>query len=101
MKGQDKTPEKQLHEVEIGNLPEKRMEAKNEKMQGMFTIDLELKNTHREMNNTLEGLNSRITEAEQINDLKESIVEITAAEQNTEKQNENERRQPKRPLGQQ
>ena len=45
MKGQDKTPEKQLNEVEIGNLPEKefrimvlkiipdlgkRMEAKNE-----------------------------------------------------------------------
>ena len=64
------------------------MEAKNEKMQGMFTEDPELKNTHREMNNTLEGLNSRITEAEQINDLKESIVEITVTEQNTEKQNE-------------
>ena len=53
-KGQDKTPEKQLNEVEIGNLPEKelrimisekmiqdlreRMEAKIEKMQEMFTI---------------------------------------------------------------
>ena len=60
-KGQDKTPEKQLNEVEIGNLPEKelrimisekmiqdlreRMEAKIEKMQEMFTKDLqELKN---------------------------------------------------------
>ena len=60
MKEQDKTPEKQLTEVEIGNLPEKefrimrvkmiqdlgkRMEAKIEKMQEMFNKDLEeLKN---------------------------------------------------------
>ena len=80
MKEQDKTPEKQLNEVEIGNLPEKRtqnndgeddpgswerMEAKIEKMQEMFTKDLqELKSKHTEMNDTLEGINSRITEAE-------------------------------------
>ena len=59
MKGQNKIPEKQLNEVDIGNLPEKefrmivkmiqdlrkRMEAKTEKMQEMFTKDLEeLKN---------------------------------------------------------
>ena len=59
MKGQDKIPEKQLNEMEIGNLPEKefrmivkmiqdlrkRMEAKTEKMQEMFTKGLEeLKN---------------------------------------------------------
>ena len=38
------------------------------------------------MNNTLEGINSRITEAEEwINDLEDRIVEITAAEQNIEK----------------
>ena len=61
MKGQDKTPEKQLNEVEIGNLPEKfrimivkikdvgkRMEAKIEKKQEIFTNDLEeLHNKHR------------------------------------------------------
>ena len=52
MKGQDKTPEKQLNEVEIGNLPEKEfiiMIVKMiqdigktvEKMQEMFTEDLE------------------------------------------------------------
>ena len=55
MKEQDKTPKKQLNEVEIGNLPEKefrimrvkiiqdlgkRMEAKIEKMQEMFNKDL-------------------------------------------------------------
>ena len=61
IKEQDKTPEKQLNEVEIGNLPEKefrimivkmiqdlgkRMEAKIEKIQEMFNKDLEeLKNT--------------------------------------------------------
>jgi len=67
MKGQDKTPEKQLNEVEIGNLPEKEfrimivnmiqvlrkgMEAKVEKTQKVFTKDLqELKKKQTEMNN--------------------------------------------------
>ena len=42
-----------------------------EKMQEMFTKDLgELKNKQIEMNNILEGINSRITEAEEwINNL--------------------------------
>ena len=55
MKEQDKTPEKQPNELEIGNLPEKefriiivkviqdirkRMEAKIKKMQEMFNKDL-------------------------------------------------------------
>ena len=60
MKEQGKTPEKQLNEVEIGNLPEKEfsirivkmiqdlrkgVEAKIEKKQEMFNKDLkELKN---------------------------------------------------------
>ena len=88
MKEQDKTPEKQLHKVETGNLPEKefrimivkmiqdlgkRMKAKIEKMQEMFNKHLEeLKNKQTEMNSTitemkttLEGINSRITEAEE------------------------------------
>ena len=107
IKEQDKTPEKQLNEVEIGNLPEKefrimivkmiqnlgqRMEAKIEKMQEMFNKE-ELKNkqtevnsTITEMKNTLEGINSRITEAEeQISDLEDRMVEFTATEQNKEK----------------
>ena len=66
MKEQDKTPEKQLNEVEIGNLSEKefrimtvkmiqnlrkRKEAKIEKMQEMFNKDLdELKNKQKKMN---------------------------------------------------
>ena len=44
------------------------------KMQEMFTKDLEeLKS--KQMNNTLEGINSRITEAEErINDLEDRVV---------------------------
>ena len=58
-----------------------------EKMQEMFTKDLEeLKNKQTEMNNTLEGINSRTTEAEEwINDLEDRMVEITATKQNMEK----------------
>ena len=105
MKGQDKIPEKQLIEVEIGNLPEevtkvivkmiqdlrRRMEAKIEKIQEVFTKDLqELRNKQTEMNNTLEGINSRIREAEaQTNDLEDRMTEITAKEQNIEKRTEN------------
>ena len=64
VKEQDKTPEKQLNEVEIGNCPEKeirimivkmiqdlrkRMEAKIKKMQKMFNKDLEeLKNKQKD-----------------------------------------------------
>ena len=41
------------------------------------------------MNKTLEGINSRISEAEEwINDLENRMVEITAAEQNIPKKNE-------------
>ena len=101
MKGHDKTPEKQLNEVEIGKLPEKefkimivkmiqglrkRMEAKIEMMQEMFIKDLEeLKNKQTEMNSTLEGINSQIIEAkEQIRDHEDRRVEITDAKKNIE-----------------
>ena len=56
-------------------------------MQEMFAKDLEeLKNKQAEMNNTPEGINSRITEAEdQISDMEGRMLEITATEQNIEK----------------
>ena len=45
-----------------------------------------MNNTITEMKNTLEGINSRITEAEEwINDLEDRMVEISAAKQNKEK----------------
>ena len=48
----------------------------------MFTKDLEELEI-KEMNNTLQGINSRITEAEEwISDLLERLVEITAIKQN-------------------
>ena len=51
--------------VKINQDLRKRMVAKIKKMQEMFTKDLEeLKNKQTEMNNTLEGTNRRITEAE-------------------------------------
>ena len=41
-----------------------------------------MNNTITEMKNTLEGINSRITEAEeQISDLEDRMVEFTATEQ--------------------
>ena len=56
-------------------------------MQKMITKDLqELKNKQTEMNNTLEGTNSRITEVEErINNLEDRMVAITASKQNVEK----------------
>ena len=45
-----------------------------------------MNNTISEMKTTLEGINRRITEAEeQISDLDDRMVEFTAAEQNKEK----------------
>ena len=66
----------------------KRMEAKIEVMQEMLTKDLEeLKNKQTEINNILEGIHSRITKAEEwINDQEDRMVEITASEQNIEKE---------------
>ena len=45
-----------------------------------------MNNTINEIKNSLEGINSRKTEAEeQIRELEDKMVEITAREQNTEK----------------
>ena len=61
-----------------------------EKIRETFNKDLEelkskqtmMDNKINEIKNTLEGINSRITEAEEgISDLEDKIVEITAAEQ--------------------
>ena len=69
----------------------------------MFNKDLEepknkqtkRNNAKTEMKNTLEGITSRITEAEgQISDLEDRMVEVTAAEQTKDKKNEKKWRQP-------
>ena len=105
MKEQGKNPPDQTNEEEIGSLPEKEFRVtilkmihnlghRMEKIQETLNKDLEeLKSKQTMMNNTinktknsLEGINSRITEAEErISDLEHKIVEITTAERNKEK----------------
>ena len=94
--------------MEIGKLPEKEFRImivkmiqnlgnRMEKIQKTFNMELEelkskqtvMNNTINKMKNSLEGINSRITEAEErISDLEDKIVEITTVEQNKEKKNE-------------
>ena len=96
MKEHDKTPEKQLIEVEIGNLPEKefrimivkmiqdlrkRIEGNIKKMQEMFNKDLEeFKNKHlEEFKNKQTEMNDTITEIK--NTLEGINSRITEAEE--------------------
>ena len=74
------------------------LENRMEIIQETFNKDIEelkskqtmMNNTINEIKNSIEGINSRITEAEErISDLEDKIVEITTAEQNKEKKNEN------------
>ena len=100
MKEQTRNTEIQINEEELGKLPEKEfrimivkmtknLENKIEKMQESINKDLEeLKNKHAgtnntntEIKNTLEGIDSRISEAvEQISELEDKKVEITSEE---------------------
>ena len=102
MKKQTRNTEVQINEEEIGKSPEKEfrimivkmiktLENKMEKMQHSINKDLEeLKNKHAETNNTiieikniLEGIDSRMSEAEEwISELEDNIVKITSEEQN-------------------
>ena len=88
MKEQEKTPEKQLNEVEKGNLPEKEFRIMIMKM----IQDLGEKNGGKDKED------ARITEAEEwISELEDRRVEFTAAEQNKEKRmkrNEDSLRDP-------
>ena len=68
-----------------------------EKIKETFTRDLEelkskqtmMNTTINEIKNSLKGINSRITEAEErISDLEDKIVEITTTEKNKGKKNE-------------
>ena len=104
MKEQGKNLQDQINEDEIGKLPEKEFRVmivkmiqnlgnRMEKIQETFNKDPEelksketVMNTITEINNTLEGINSKITEAEEwISDLQDTIVERTAKEQNEER----------------
>ena len=100
MKEQGKNPQDQTNEEEIGSLPEKEFRImivkmiqnlgnRMEKKQEMFNKFLEelkskqtmMNNTRNEIENSLEGINSRIMEAEEwTSELEDTMVEITAAE---------------------
>jgi len=100
MKEQTRNTEIQINVEEIGKLTEKEFRMiivkiiKNhanrmEKMQESINKDLEeIKNKHTnntitEIKNTLQGINSRISEAEEwISKLEDKMVEITSEEQN-------------------
>ena len=98
MEEQGKHPPHLTNEEEIGSLPEKefrimivmmiqnlgnRMEKIQEQLKSKQTV---MNNTINEIKNSLEGINSRINEAEErISDWEDKIVEITTAEQNKEK----------------
>ena len=104
MKEQGENPPDQTNEEEIGSLPDKEfrvmivkmiqnLEKRMVKIQDTFNKDLEelknkqtvMNNTINEIKNSLEGIKSRTTEAEeQISDREDKIVEITTAEQNKE-----------------
>ena len=114
-KEHDKCPPNQTKEDGIGSLPEKefrmivkmiqnlenkmelqihRLQTRTEKMQEMFNKDLGKKsqsitnNVITEIKSTLEGTNSRITEAEdRISEVKDRMVEINEAEREKEKNN--------------
>ena len=101
MKEQTRNTEVQINEEVIGKVLEKEfrlmivkmikdLENRMDKKQESVNKDLEkLKNKHTETNNTteikntLEGINSRISEAEKrISELEDKMAEITSEEQN-------------------
>ena len=116
VKEQEKCPPNQTKEEEIGSLPEKEfqiiivkmiqnleikmesqinsLETRTEKMQERFYKELEeikksqsiMNNVITEIKSTLEGTNSRITEAEdRISEVEDRMVEISEAERKKEK----------------
>ena len=116
VKEQEKCPPNQTKVEETGNLPDKEfqimivkmiqnlenkmelqiksLEAKIEKMHEMFNKDLEeikknqyiMSNAINEIKNTLEGTNSRVTDAEdRISEVDDRIVEINETERKKDK----------------
>ena len=70
----------------LGNRMEKMQETFNKELKEQKSNETMMNNTRSEIKNSLEGINSRITEAEeQISDLEDKIVEITTTQQYKEK----------------
>ena len=70
----------------LGNRMEKIQETFHKDQKELTSKQTMMNKRINEIKNSLEGINSRITEAEErISDLEDKIVEITTAEQNKEK----------------
>ena len=70
----------------LGNRMQKIQETFNEDLEELKSKQTVMNNTTNEIKNSLDGINSRITEPEEwISDLEDKIVEINTAEQNKEK----------------
>ena len=103
---QDKTPEKQLSEAELGRLLEKEFTIMIVKMSQIsekewrhrlrrykkcltkrrFKEQTEMNNTINKMKNTLEGINSGINEAGELKtELEDRLLKVTAVKQKKEK----------------
>ena len=69
----------------LGNRMEKIQETFNKDLEELKSKQTMMINTINEIKISLEGINSRITEAEErISDLEDKMVEITTAEQDKE-----------------
>ena len=67
----------------LGNRMDKIQETFNKDLEEIKSKQTMMKNTINEIKNSLEGINRRITEGEeQISDLEDRMVEITAMEKN-------------------
>ena len=74
----------------LGNRMEKIQKTFNKDLEELKSKQTMMSNTINEMKNSLEGINSRITEAEErIYDQEDKIVEMTTVEQKKEEKNEN------------
>ena len=70
----------------LGNRMEKIQEKFNKDLEELKSKETMMNNTINEIKNSLEGISSRIIEAEKWkSDLEDKIVEIATAEQNKEK----------------
>ena len=71
----------------VGNRMEKIQETFNKDLEELKSKQIMMNNIINETKNSLEGINSRINEAEeQISDLEDKTVAITTTEQNKEKE---------------
>ena len=61
---------------------EKMQESINKDLEELKNKHIETNNTITEIKNTLEGINSKISETEQISELEDKMVEIASEEQN-------------------